>query len=329
MNTKRKEQFIAEQGFSGSMNKAVVSFFRQAAVYEDYFQLDLCEFALPQYIEMFAGYKWVNASTFNVYRSWIKRYVKWCIAHGHTDSPAAIERVDLRLVAASVSRSVLYADENDFLETIRQVYGGDTVDSSSDRYNMVRTFWYLAWLGFTRDEAVLITKTDVKDTSIETKSWSVYNINPKIMDVIKDTANTTETTIYADTPRGLAARTRMYVDSPYLLRPLKRNGNSATVYLPVATMDTWTSVAKKLQKENVPIISPYRTKSIIYRKIYMCGRFNAMREWEVEHNCKVTTDNALEWGVLTRHVNEQNEIRESMYNFLRTYYRWKHDFWEQ
>lgn len=325
MNTERKEQFIAEQGFSESMNRAIMSFFRQAAVYEDYFQLDLCEFAVPQYIEMFAIYKWVNASTFNVYRSWIKRYVRWCIIHGHTDSSVAIDRIDLRFVSASVNRSVLYADENDFLETIHQIYGGDIVSNDSDRYNMVKAFWYLAWLGFTRDESSLVTKEDVKETSIETTNWKADNINPKIMKVIKDVAAMTEVTIYADTPRGVAARTRMYVDSHYLLRPLKRNGNSPTLYLPSATMDTWTSTARKLQQENVPIISPYRTKAIVYRKIYMCGRFNAVHNWELEHGCEATTDNTLEWGVCSRHVKD-NEINDSIYSFLRTYCRWKEDF---
>ena len=325
MNAERKNQFIAEQDFNESMHRAVVSFFRQAAVYEDYFQLDLCEFAVPQYIEMFAGYKWVNASTFNVYRSWIKRYVRWCIAHGHTDSTVAADRIDPRFVAAPVNRSVLYADEDDFLETIHRVYDGDIVSSDSDRYNMAKAFWYLAWLGFTRDEAGLVTKDAVKETTIETATWKADNINPEIMKVIKDVANMTAVTIYADTPRGLKARRHTYVDSPYLLRPLKRKGNSATVYLPVATMDTWTSKAKKLQKENIPIISPFRTKAIVYRKIYMCGRFNAVRNWELEHGCEATTDNTLEWGVCTRHV-KGNEINDSIYSFLRTNCRWQEDF---
>lgn len=171
-------------------------------------------YTTEEYVKLIDGMNVSNISAFLTYKSKINRYLKWLNGNGLLDQ----EFVDnLRLVKYDMVPSYHVYDTKYFKDfhSLQQsiedtLWAAERID---DRiFSTQITAIYLAWCGYTAEEAVSIKKDEVFEDHIDSSGHKCFP-NDKIMEYIKDYRDATE---YESQGRGVI--TLKYVYSDLLLR---------------------------------------------------------------------------------------------------------------
>ena len=326
-NEERKHEYIRYVAEIEEENDAVVrtiaTFFNRVSGREEDAQRDISAFHSKELADVFMQNGWVNAATFIAYRTLLRKYTNWCIKNGYADKNPAME---LRLSAFNNyekpvgERSKYFYSYEEFINAIDNLYG------KLDRYVLPECLWYLAFLGFTKDEASKILRDQIGETSIQTDTWCANDIPPEMMQVFHVAKNLDEYDIDTCVNDVKQHRTQKLVDNPYLLRPTeKTDAKGYANPCSVAILDNWGQGVRRLQKQmikdgkNLSIAN----KSINFHRIHTFGRFIALEKWEAVHG-EANSENAMEWCRLVRRFDERaNQPKKAFYAFLLSYNVWK------
>lgn len=158
-------------------------------------------YTTEEYVKLIDGMNVSNISAFLTYKSKINRYLKWLNGNGLLDQ----EFVDnLRLVKYDMVPSYHVYDTKYFKDfhSLQQsiedtLWAAERID---DRiFSTQITAIYLAWCGYTAEEAVSIKKDEVFEDHIDSSGHKCFP-NDKIMEYIKDYRDATE---YESQGRGV------------------------------------------------------------------------------------------------------------------------------
>lgn len=213
-------------------------------------------YTTEEYVKLIDGMNVSNISAFLTYKSKINRYLKWLNGNGLLDQ----EFVDnLRLVKYDMVPSYHVYDTKYFKDfhSLQQsiedtLWATERID---DRiFSTQITAIYLAWCGYTAEEAVSIKKDEVFEDHIDSSGHKCFP-NDKIMEYIKDYRDATE---YESQGRGVI--TLKYVYSDLLLRTCRAD-----------SVDTKTL---RIMLRGFGKSSGEEVNLFTYDKIYWSGIFN-------------------------------------------------------
>lgn len=213
-------------------------------------------YTTEEYVKLIDGMNVSNISAFLTYKSKINRYLKWLNGNGLLDQ----EFVDnLRLVKYDMVPSYHVYDTKYFKDfhSLQQsiedtLWAAERID---DRiFSTQITAIYLAWCGYTAEEAVSIKKDEVFEDHIDSSGHKCFP-NDKIMEYIKDYRDATE---YESQGRGVI--TLKYVYSDLLLRTCRAD-----------SVDTKTL---RIMLRGFGKSSGEEVNLFTYDKIYWSGIFN-------------------------------------------------------
>lgn len=222
-------------------------------------------YTTEEYVRLIDGMNVSNISAFLTYKSKINRYLKWLNGNGLLDQ----EFVDnLRLVKYDMVPSYHVYDTKYFKDfpSLQQaiedtLWAAERID---DRiFSTQITAIYLAWCGFTAEEAVSIKKNEVFEDHIDSSGHKCFP-NGKIMEYIKDYRDATE---YESQGRGVITLKYMYSD--LLLRTCRAE-----------SVDTKTL---RIMLRGFGKSSGEEVNLFTYDKIYWSGIFNRAYIYELEN----------------------------------------------
>ena len=222
-------------------------------------------YTTEEYVKLIDGMNVSNISAFLTYKSKINRYLKWLNGNGLLDQ----EFVDnLRLVKYDMVPSYHVYDTKYFKDfhSLQQsiedtLWAAERID---DRiFSTQITAIYLAWCGYTAEEAVSIKKDEVFEDHIDSSGHKCFP-NDKIMEYIKDYRDATE---YESQGRGVI--TLKYVYSDLLLRTCRAD-----------SVDTKTL---RIMLRGFGKSSGEEVNLFTYDKIYWSGIFNRAYIYELEN----------------------------------------------
>ena len=331
MHEERKEEFIHSLHLNSSGEAPVYAMFRQLAQCEEQQQIDVCEFDVSSLSYAFSTLGWHNSSTFTVYRNWLRQYTNWCIGRGYCDQTNAAEHFTREHLALSPIRNQMYINTESFLKTMDDIYHyepGAEKKISDDRYLMQEVLWHLAWLGFSREEALVVRKdqVDLENKQIITDTWKPA-IPHEFVSLFKRAIEIQVAEYYVESSKGTRFVRREFSSNEYLIRPLKRKAQDEGLPTKIHTIDVWTQKAHHLQQENCPPMSSSSMKRINFQTFHTCGRYVALKKWEEEHE-EATIDNGMKWCELVRRKDlRTNAPKKSLTVFLASYKAWKNAFY--
>ncbi|MCI6831526.1 MAG: hypothetical protein MR896_05485 [Clostridiales bacterium] len=319
-NNERKEAFLQ------TVNENIVNtykvLFSHSAPMENLYGIDLCEFTLKNLQDMFVSNKWFSRSTFNVHRGLVRKYVNWCMDAGLCCNINAAQSLTLKSLGKESIRKSMYKDPDSLVATINELYGSA---EDLDKNIMDVACWYLAWCGFTRDECLQIKQSQVFSDKIVGDTWTAENIHPDMMRVLITARDIREVDVSISTLKHSFVSTRKFVDNEFLLRILITRNTIRNHQTMPSNIESWTNRAKKLLR-NLPNSSPYKLKLLTYTKVFNCGRYYALYQWEQE-NEEATMKNAKEWCSMVRsNIPGSNKPKTSTSVFLSSYKEWKAAF---
>lgn len=328
-NKERKEAYIAyalnADKTRDSTEKTIRTFFNQVAADEDLFQMDVCDFNFQMLAQVFTQHDWMNSSTFNCYRSLLRKYSDWCIANHYTQSINSARVFDIEhlcTVRTDRRNSKYFFSADELLSTF------DILCQNQDQYVMSQALFCLAWLGFDRKAAAVLRKDQVFDNEILTDKWSVSNVPDNIMSVIHRAINLKEYEgVWVDRWGTTQFRTRYVVDSEYVLRPIiGATTNNANQMVKISTLDHWGRVIVDLQT-HFPLGNPKTSwvvnKSVTVQNVHTCGRYIDLFNWEQTHE-EATNPNVDKWCKVVGRYDERKQCpKGSCAAFLLSYKLWK------
>lgn len=325
--TSRKEEFkhhLEIVGAADGSAKAIDALFNKASRYESDFGIDLCDFNVAQLATLFSEAGWYGYTTFYVYRSFVRKYYQWCTAMGYSMGQNSIDAFSIEDVACPPICYEMYADTDMFLDTLSATYHIADIEQSDEIFLMPQILWCLAWLGFTKKEAVSILKEDVKveDRMVRSSNgvWEACNVDPRIMDLFQRGIEAVSIPLSVRATNGLfVTLTREYNNTPYLLRTTKRKDSVSDIVVD-STINNWTSKVSDLKKRYMSVLEPAYSKKISYTKIYRNGMYIRLREWEHEYDIADWL-NSDQWCDLVRVPQRKAAI------FLKSYNLWKSAFY--
>lgn len=322
-NNERKESFL--QTVNENIINTYKVLFTRSAPMENFYGIDLCEFTLKNLQDMFVSSKWFSRSTFNVHRGLIRKYVNWCMDAGLCCNVNAAQSLTIESLGKETIRKSLYKDSDMLVETINALYGSV---EDFEKNIMDVACWYLAWCGFTRDECLTLKQSQVLSDKIVGDTWTVENIHPDIMRTLIAARDIREVGVNISTSTRSYVSRRKFVDNEFLLRILITRNTIINHPATPLNIESWTNRAKRLLRE-LPNNSPYKLKMLTYTKVFACGRYYALYQWEKEHK-EATMKNAKEWCSLVRCDDpETGKPKNSTSVFLSSYREWKAAFYSE
>ena len=321
-NSERKEAFL--QTVNESIANTYKVLFARSAPMENFYGIDLCEFTLKNLQDMFVSSRWFSRSTFNVHRGLLRKYVNWCMDAGLCCNVNAAQSLTIESLGKESIRKSMYKDPDALVGTINELYGSA---EDFEKNIMDVACWYLAWCGFTRDECLKIKQSQVLSDRIIGDTWTAENIHPEMMRVIIAARDIREVGVNISTPTREFISVRKFVDTEYLLRILVTRNTITNHQTMPSNIESWTNRAKKLLRA-LPNSSPYKLKLLTYTKVFNCGRYYALYQWEKE-NEDATMNNAKDWCSLVRYDDPNTgKPKVSTSVFLSSYKEWKTAFYQ-
>ena len=319
-NSERKEAFLQ------TVNENIVNtykvLFARSAPLETLMQTDLCDFTLRNVQDLFVSNKWFSRSTFNVHRGLLRNYINWCVDAGFCTNMNAAQSLTFDDLAPQNIRKSLYKDADMLVDTINELYGSA---EDFEKNIMDVACWYLAWCGFTRDECLKIKQSQVFSDRIVGDTWTAENIHPEMMRVLIEARDIREVGVNISTPTREFISVRKFVQNEYLLRIMITRNTITNHQTMPSNIESWTNRAKKLLRA-LPNSSPYKLKLLTYTKVFNCGRYYALYQWEKE-NEDATMNNAKDWCSLVRYDDPKTgKPKVSTSVFLSSYKAWKDAF---
>jgi hypothetical protein len=206
-----------------------------------------------------------NLNAFATYKSRVNRYIKWLNERGLIDQPYLdnLKNVTYDMIPSNhVYDTRYFKDFSSLQQSISDtIWVAERID---DRiFSTQITAIYLAWCGFSAEEAVAMKKAEVLDDCIEFQGRR-YFPNKTIMDYIKEYRDSTS---YESQGRGVI--TLKYVYSDFLLRTCRAD-----------RVDTKTL---RILIRNFGKSGGEEINLFAYDKVYWSGIFNRAYTYELEN----------------------------------------------
>ena len=206
-----------------------------------------------------------NLNAFATYKSRVNRYIKWLNERGLIDQPYwdNLKNVTYDMIPSNhVYNTRYFKDFSSLQQSITDtLWVAERID---DRiFSTQITAIYLAWCGFSAEEAVAMKKAEVLDDCIEFQGHK-YFPNKTIMDYIKEYRDSTS---YESQGRGVI--TLKYVYSDFLLRTCRAD-----------RVDTKTL---RILIRNFGKSGGEEINLFAYDKVYWSGIFNRTYMYELEN----------------------------------------------
>lgn len=222
-------------------------------------------YTTEEYIKLIDGMNVSNINAFLTYKSRINRYLKWLNSNGLLDNKFLdnLRRVKYDMIPSyHVYDAKYFKDFHSLQQAIEDtLWVAERIDNRI--FSTQITAIYLAWCGFTAEEAVSMRKDEVFKDHIELAGQK-YFPNNKIMEYIKDYRDATE---YESQGRGVI--TLKYVYSDLLLRTCRSDR------VDTKTLRIMLRSFGKSGGEEVNLFA--------YDKIYWSGIFNRAYIYELEN----------------------------------------------
>lgn len=327
-NQERKELFLKNDDISVAADKMFRTIFTASEDLESFFDLDVSDFSLTQLQSLFVLRRWYNVSTFSAYRTYFKIYIAWCIDQGYTSNVNNAAHLNQKDVGKEVIRQEMFKDEESFIQTIEQMYPVQHYDGVE---YMLKAYLYLLWLGFSKGEALLVRKDQLDDDAVLGDNWSAYNVDSRILNALRYAAEMTMFDIPIANPVIKSGMThRPLADTPYILRTTA-NARSTNGPLAWSCASAWLARVNREQREMQKANRTYVPKNLAYSKVFLCGRYVALYNWEQTKKHRADAFNYDEWASLARVDydvrNDKRKAKKSYYPFLSSYKEWRTAFY--
>lgn len=320
-NKERKERYLSNEDITENSKIMLETLFSRSADLERYYDVDVGDFSLAQIQSLFVLGRWYSASTFSVYKVFLKKYISWCIEEGYTNNINNAALLNQKTVGKEMIRRELFPDTESFLNAMDLVFG--TYEEKEQR-NMNRTFLYLLWLGFTKEEVVTIQRNQVFEDSVVGDAWRADNIDPRMAKVLQDVRNMEECVVEGST--GVAL-TKKLKQTPYLLRTMNNSRASKASVITESTVSSWHMWVDRQQNRRREDDIAYIRKNFAPTKVFACGCYVRLRKWEQEGNIKATLKNFPDWCPVVRKDSE-TASKNVLGMFLKSYHEWESAFWD-
>lgn len=259
-NDKIKTQFIEETITLPSKVKLAISIFNALEPFEEQWGADVCTQPLDVVTTTINGILGLRASSGLARITVVKEYVQWCADHGIPNVCTDLLKLHRSGVEGVYEYTLKNPDDlQDFLDRICDAEKFQTYDCA------IRVWAWLAFMGFSEEESVEITTSDVDLKSMLVKHRMADSKFSRSGDIYPQSLNAfrqcLKQTFYHPVKDGVVERDR--APGNELVRGTRAKGAPRATTLRVAL----------LKRNNAAIDSNSTTKRLSYMRIWLSGVF--------------------------------------------------------
>lgn len=250
---------------------------------EEFFNKDLMNFDLSDFIFLFENFGWVSAGTFGVRKTFVESYLDWAVKNGKVEyrNLENLKLMNNKDLTGNVIFKISHFKNFEELKEINSEILKNEIafqrifDEKSLLTQEVLT--YLIWLRLSLEECVNLK---ISDIDFESKQIQLNDRTIDVQDFIINKIKEYTTVTEFSFNRGISVITRPFMDSIYLLRSIRAEKYSTNAVQQILTKYSELT-------GNLKVDSKYYNQDLKYNNLYRSSLFSELYDLEQSENFRV------------------------------------------